>query len=86
MLVLVRIRRKLFFKAEKEKVAKALMSFMLGSFEDRRRYEAALDAITDEQKREEFIALWQDGRSSINDIGTVAYNRGKAMLEDSRKE
>ena len=71
-------------KAEKEKVAKALMSFMLGGFEDRRRYEAALDAITDEQKREKFIALWQDGRSSINDIGTVAHNRGKAMLEDSR--
>ena len=34
------------FKAEKQNVADALLSFMYGSFEDRRRYEAALNAKT----------------------------------------
>lgn len=71
--------------AEKENVAKALLSFMYGHFEDRRRYEAALRAITDEEKREQFIAEWQDGRSSINDIGTVAHKRGKEILESILK-
>lgn len=64
---------------EKENVKKALSSFMLGQFEDRRRYEAALKAITDEKKKEEFIAEWQDGRSSLNDIGTYAHNLAKKL-------
>ena len=46
---------------------------MLGGFEDRRRYSAALEAITDEEKRKRFIEQWQDGRSSLNDIGTRAH-------------
>lgn len=67
-------------KAEKEKVANALLSFMYGHFEDRRRYDAALRAITDDEKRQLFIAEWQDGRSSLNDIETAAHERGKRML------
>lgn len=64
---------------EKEKVADALLSFMYGHFEDRRRYEAALNAITDENKKEQFIKDWQDGRSSLNDIGTYAHRLGKEL-------
>lgn len=64
---------------EREKVADALLSFMYGHFEDRRRYEAALNAITDENKKEQFIKDWQDGRSSLNDIGTYAHRLGKEL-------
>ena len=32
-------------------VSESLASMMLGSFEDRRRYEAALEAITDDKKK-----------------------------------
>lgn len=67
--------------AEKENIAHSLISFMYGDFEDRRRYNIALNSITDDDKREEFIKAWQDGRSSMNDIGTIAHERGKRLLE-----
>lgn len=72
-------------QAEKEAVADALQSFMYGHFEDRRRYEAALRAITDADKRELFIREWQDGRSSINDIGTYAHSLGKRFLAELKE-
>ncbi len=65
----------------KNDVSTALSSFMLGGFEEYRRYQAALDAITDEEKKERFITEWQDGRSSLNDIGTYAHELGKKFLE-----
>lgn len=67
-------------QAEKVNVAKSLQSFLYGHFEDRRRYEAALNAITEEDKKEQFMREWQDGRSSINDIGTYAHELGRKML------
>ena len=72
-------------EAKKEAVANALLSFMYGYFEDRRRYEAALNAITEEDKREQFIAEWQDGRSSMNDIGTYAHKLEKKLMKDESK-
>lgn len=60
-------------KAKRKQVVEALRSMMLGHFEDRRRYEAALAAITELDKREKFIAEWQDGCSSMNDIGTYCH-------------
>lgn len=63
----------------KEEVAKALESFMYGGFEDRKRYQAALNAIDDDKKREDFIAEWQDGRSSLNDIGNYAHALAKKL-------
>ena len=66
-------------------VSNALLSFMYGNFTDRKRYELALNAITDDKKREEFIAAWQDGHSSINDIGTYAHRLGKRMKEAESK-
>lgn len=56
-----------------EAVADALASMMLGKFEDRRRYEAALSAIDNPEKKARFIDEWQDGRSSLNDIGSKAH-------------
>lgn len=69
------------YEAKKSAVADALLSMMFGGFEDRRRYEAALSAITDDEKRKEFVASWQDGISSLNDIGTWAHNLGAKIKE-----
>ena len=64
-------------------VGQALLSFMLGSFSDRRKYEAALRAITEDSLKQEFIEQWQDERTSINNIGTYARQLGKELLECS---
>ena len=66
-------------------VADALDSFMLGGFEDRKRYNAALEAIDDPVKKQKFIKIWQDGRSSMNDIGTTAHKLAKAIREELKK-
>lgn len=67
------------FAEKKEEVKKALASVMLGDFEDRKRYQAALLAITDEDKKKEFIEIWQDGRSSLNDIGTYCHEMAEKL-------
>ncbi len=67
--------------AKRGAIADALLSFMLGDFEDRRRYDAALAAITEPDKREWFIKEWQDGCSSLNDIGTRAHELGRKLKE-----
>lgn len=66
-------------KAKREELVSALSSMMYGGFEDRRRYEAALSAITDPEKKEEFITEWQDGHSSLNDIGTYCHELAKRL-------
>lgn len=68
----------------KKEIAEALASFMLGDFEDRKRYDAALNAITDPDKKKEFIEVWQDGRSSINDIGTYAHKIAEKLFGTMR--
>lgn len=65
----------------KGELADALRSMMLGGFEDRERYNAALEAITDDEKRADFISKWQDGRSSLSDIGTHAHKIGSMLKE-----
>lgn len=67
--------------AKRKQVAAALNSMTLGNFEDRRRYEAALSAITEPDKKAEFIAKWYDGRSSLNDIGTRCHEIAEALLK-----
>lgn len=68
-------------EARKKEVGEALLSLMLGHFEDRRRYDAALRAIDDPEKREQFIADWQSGLSSMNNIGEKAHRIGKKLVE-----
>lgn len=63
----------------KGEVVKALASMMYGSFRDRKMYQSALKAIDDDKKREQFIAEWQDGRSSLNDIGSYAHGLAKKI-------
>lgn len=48
-------------KAKREALAEALSSMMYGGFEDRRRYEAALTAITDTEKKRRLL---QSGRTA----------------------
>lgn len=67
--------------AKKEQLVAALNSMTLGDFEDRRRYEAALAAITEADKKAEFIAKRQDGRSSLNEIGTRCHKLAEALLK-----
>lgn len=71
-------------EAKKLPLAASLESMMLGGFEDRRRYSAALEAITDEEKRKRFIEQWQDGRSSLNDIGTRAHKIAEWVMNSER--
>lgn len=47
--------------------------------EDRRRYEAALNAITDEEKKKVFMEEWQDGRTSMKNIGEYAHQLGEKL-------
>ena len=60
-------------------IADALDTFMLGGFDDRRRYESALKAITDDDKREAFKAEWQSSHTSTNDIGSRARELATAI-------
>ena len=71
--------------AKGEAVVDALASMMFGGFEDRRRYELALAAIDDPEKKAQFIDDWQDGRSSLNDISGEAHKLA-ARLKERRAE
>lgn len=63
-------------------IATALESVMLGTVDDRADLDAALEAITDDEKRREFIAQRNDRRrSSLNDIETKAH-RIAALLRE----
>lgn len=66
-------------EARKGELAAALGSMRYGRFKDRQRYEAALVAITDQEKKEEFIAAWQDGYSSLNNIGAYCHKLAKKL-------
>lgn len=58
----------------KQAVADALRSVALGSAKDRADYDAALAAITDEQKRIEYVKARNDRRrSSMNDLEGYAH-------------
>jgi hypothetical protein len=67
-------------RARKRELGEALGSVMLGGFADRKRYEAALEAIDDPVKKEKFIRVWDDGRTSMNRIGQHARNLSAAVL------
>jgi hypothetical protein len=75
--------------ALESEVANALESVMLGHFEDRRRYAVALDAIDDPEKRRKFIEEWQDGHTSLNDVGARCHgyaNAIRAKIGEARKD
>lgn len=57
----------------KAEVATALDSVLLGGFDRRADYNAAIAAIDDPAKLLAFKTAWQDKRSSMNDIGGCAH-------------
>ena len=69
-------------EAKKKDVAEALLSFVLGDFRDRERYNAAMEAISDPAAREAFKEKWQDGRSSMSNIGGFAHKAGERLLAE----
>lgn len=73
-------------KKYRMQIADALESVMYGSFNDRERYQAALDAIDNPEKREEFIKKWQESISSMNDIGSYAHSLSKRLKKDEVKK
>ena len=66
----------------KIQVSHALDSFMLGGFEKRALYNAALEAIDDPEKKETFKEKWQNECTSLNNIGRRAHRMAKMILED----
>lgn len=71
-------------ESRKSEVVDSLASMMYGSFEDRKKYEIALHAIDDEEKKENFIKEWNDGISSLNDIGTYCHNLAKELRKGEK--
>jgi hypothetical protein len=74
------------FAALKGEVAASLESFMYGDFNDWKKYQSALNAIDDPAKRDAFRAEWQDGISSLNDIGGYAHQIGAKIREKSARK
>jgi len=67
-----------------DEVAFALESVALGGVSERRSFDLAMSAITDESKRETFLAEYNDQkRSSMNDIMGRAHRIAKKMREKS---
>ncbi len=56
----------------KEDVRACLNSFVYGHESDRQTYQLAVDGITDLQKKNEFKRHWDNKRSSLNDINSIA--------------
>lgn len=64
---------------EKHATALALQSFVYGGFSDRRKYEAAMEAINDECKRQEFSQKWHMEITSLNNIREKALKLANAL-------
>lgn len=73
-------------EAKVTQIAWALGSMVLGNFDDRRIYETAIAAIDDPDKREEFIRVWRDRRSSLSDTITTCHKIAKRMARETQNE
>ena len=68
-------------------VVAALRDFAIGDMKDRKLYESALEKITDDAKRREFIAEWDDERrTSLSEIVNQAHILADAIEEDKPVE
>ena len=66
-------------EVKKPAVIRALRSFVLGNERDRKRYEAAMGCIMEPEQQEVFAREWQDGRTSMNNIGLRAEKMAEAL-------
>ena len=61
-----------FINKHNAEIVDALQSLVLGGFKDYRRYLLAVEMIDDPEKLMAFRERWNDGRSSMNNIGKCA--------------
>lgn len=77
---------KAFIEDNKEAIVEALESVMIGSFGERNMAEKTLAMLAPE-KREEWLAMNHDSkRSSINNIGQIAWDIAKSLRKSMAKE
>jgi hypothetical protein len=79
-----------FLDSHKQKIIDCFKSFAYGSIEDRKTYDDALEAITDDEKRKEFQSKHEDrNRTSMSRWVQGAWNIAKKleekMLESTEK-
>lgn len=65
-------------REKKTEVVDALNSFVLGNFEDRKKYFQKMSALADD-KKEDFAFRWQDRHSSLNNIQERAFQMAKRL-------
>lgn len=66
------------------KVANAFKSFSYGSISDRKQYDDAIEAITDQEKLKEFKEKHEDrNRTSMNQWVAVAWKYGEQLEKDN---
>lgn len=67
-----------FVKENKDDIKACYRSFMYWNFNQYKDFKKALDCITDETKKKEFLANHEDNhRSSMNQIVLIAWEYGK---------
>lgn len=72
-----------FINKHNAEIVHALQSLMLGGFKDYRQYLLAVEMIDDPEKLMAFRERWNDGRSSMNNIGKCA-EKIACLLEAQR--
>lgn len=72
-----------FINRHNAEIVHALQSLMLGGFKDYRQYLLAVEMIDDPEKLMAFRERWNDGRSSMNNIGKCA-EKIACLLEAQR--
>lgn len=72
-----------FINKHNAEIVDALQSLVLGGFKDYRQYLLAVEMIDDPEKLMAFRERWNDGRSSINNIGKCA-EKIACLLEAQR--
>lgn len=73
------------YGALRSELADALDSFVLGNFGERKKYQAAIDAIDNPEKKKAFIERWNEGRTSVLDIGGRAHWAADALRQSPDK-
>lgn len=67
-------------------IAAALESVLIGKPGERKVFEAAMGAIDDPKKREDFRLKWHEGkRSSLNNIGAEAWDLARRIRAKMQK-
>lgn len=73
-----------FIEKNESKISECFLSFSYGKISERRTYDDAMEAITDEEKRKEFKAKHEDrNRTSMNQWVKGAWNIGEKLKKSA---